>query len=810
MKAKHVFTTLGLAFVMGAGVVAGIAANKQVEPVKATNGDLLPNYQLVGAALGCGWNDSANNNYRFTEQSDGTYKWTGSISVERFRVTKGDGTWTTQLNNANIGDNCDGKFVAASSVTDDLDNNIWCTTAGTYSIILNSAKTSLSFVAEGDPDPIPVFSYSINSGTYVDMVEHQGSEVKSNSAVTLAVGDTISFKKDGSAYEVNGKKNTKVVNSSQYTLTAIEAVSEVIYLDYSSTAGQLWAGQHSIANGYYVVGDFTGWDDTRFAVPMTEDNGVYTSATFAATNGQGLKIVHFTDNVVDTWLSVKNNTVYTTTSAHVEYDSNTTNAKITADVSAYYVKFTASEIENGSVPYVIEDSLYTPDIPAEDGYYICGEFSSVPSWKYAGATKMTATTGENVAYEMNFNLAVGDELRVRSYFSDRPNNEPADQWATLGDNGYADPTNGWGEKSGDNFKATKAGYYDIYAKYVNSDFMFFVAPHVDSYQISLTAKLYEGRTLVGTQALDSQLAYANSDFTPTFPTINGYVGYRVFEDADCITEYDPKTYNAAGQLYLQYMREGYYVAGDETFSGNLDAAWNVEGAVRLNSETPNDPENFAEGTIVIPASASAENPVEVKPMRFSSTNQHQWLTYALGASYSFVSVESGQGNLAFTKGGTFAVYVKMVNDVPTVWLNEGINAFNTKFLTDVGGICNDILLGTKTIDYLRAVWEDQKAAFESLSAEEKEQYTSLTINDGNENGTDLQKVIAKYSYIVHKYGTNNFEDFIWGQTYTAQSNNIRLNTVQNNVMVITLVSATIIIVCAGVAFYFLRKRRLTK
>ena len=209
MKAKHVFATLGLALTMGLGVTAGLAMQfKEVKEVKAAAGDVLSGYQLVGAALGVGWNAGANNDYRFTEQNDGSYKWTGEISVERFRVIPGDGSWTTKLNCDNIDtdNDCDDTFVAASTVTSDLDKNIWCKTAGTYTITLNSGKNKLSFVKE--VTPAPVFSLIGSYSTYdwdndEDFVVNEATTTATLNSVVLEKGNSVKIRKNhdwGTAY----------------------------------------------------------------------------------------------------------------------------------------------------------------------------------------------------------------------------------------------------------------------------------------------------------------------------------------------------------------------------------------------------------------------------------------------------------------------------------------------------------------------------------------------------------------------------------------------------------------------------------
>lgn len=480
----------------------------------------------------------------------------------------------------------------------------------------------------------------------------------------------------------------------------------------------------------------------------------------------------------------------------------------TIDVTQTCIAYDVLRIQNdqdGSGHYLADwkSALDEPDV---EGYYICGEFSSNPSWTYDGAEQMTNTSGENVAYEMNFLLAVGDKLRVRSFYTDR---YPYNQWATLGDNGYADPTNGWGKQTGDDFEATKAGYYDIYAKYEDHDsdgikeaFMFYVAEHVDTYEISLTAKIYEGRALVETRNLASQLAYDGSNFNPVFDTIEGYTSYGVFTDAACSTEYVPHAFNAAGQLYLKYMRTGYYVVGDADFTGSNIGAWAAHGGVRLTTECQ-DPANFLEGAIIIP---DVEGAVQVRPLLLNNDGTIEWVDYSLGGTYSFAS-KNGD-NIEFSEAGTYGVYVKLEAGQAVVYLNKGLEAFYTKFLGEVGGVCSEILGGTKNLENLKNVWSDQKAAYESLSATEKATIHDITdgIDGGDAEGDRLHQVVAKYSYIVHKYGTANCEDFIWDGVYAASSQGV-INIMRNNSMLIVAISASVVLLSAGLTVLLIKRRK---
>ena len=783
MKANRVFLATGLVLAMGASVaLAGVLGmNKDLKEVKAANEVTL--YLEIDSKISW-WNgDGAEVRVHFWGGTAGS-EWPGA----QMSLVSG----TTNLYSVNLNDD---HTSAVFTRCNPSDHSVWNRSSkdgGTPTTLPADYTVHNKWVLETDGSNYNDGNYTGHWEYYDATNKHDVHTVLDNLGVEtveddieVVDGNTVpapsySFGQHFSGWfsDPNYTEGNEVTTITS-DITVYGKLENVSTINFSVDASRNTNFSSKQALYFYA------WEDNG------KNNGAFPGVTFPIW-AQGLTAPS------DAKIIISNGDNY-----EAEGFKQTINIDLADAVNNDVLRILDSE-DNGKVEAIWESSI---DEPAEEGYYICGNFSSNPCWTYALAEQMTPTTGENVAYEMNFLLAVGDELRVRSYYNDQT---PKDRWATLGDNGYADPDNGWGEKSGDNFKATVAGYYDVYAKYENDQFMFYVAPHVDTYQIDLSAVLYEGKQLSSVQALDYQLAYAGSDFTPSFPTINGYVGYKVFEDSDCETEYTPKQYNDAGHLYLQYMREGYYVAGDATFSGSVNAAWNVEGATRLSDTNLNDPANMLEGTVVIPEGASTENPVLVKPMRFSSSNQHQWLYFELGATYSFASIESEQGNLAFTKGGTYAVYVKLVNDVPTVWLNEGLNAFNTKFLTDVGGVCNGILNGSKDLNNLKAVWLDVKAAYESLSADEKEAYTSLTINDGNENGSDLEKVIAKYSYIVHKYGTNNCEDFIWGQTYAAQSNGFNVINTRNNIVMITLVAVGIASISAVGLFFIIRRKRLVK
>lgn len=774
MKAKHVFLTVGLSLVMAGSVAAagllGAASNRSVRPAEAAVRTIYCKntqswWKADGAAVGVycwgtGGTKAAWPGERMTAVSGEADLWSFDVDTALY-----ENVIFTRVNG-------NGTVADWGAKTKDL-------TFPTDSKDLFTITTSTA--SWGDPgcdgewsNLNPVTSYSVE--VYIDGVK-RGTEPIDEGYLPNKPTYALGKKFDGWYTTADYQESSKI--------DGVSSTTTVLYGRIVDAENRYFLHRSGWVRSNTFLGDATD----EFYIYIWNDSG----STNAAWPGEleGEQAIFNGDG----YINVPENAKFILSNATKGLQ--TVNIDPTGIANDDEIILLDSTDGEGHYNITWKSLLDEPD---EEGYYICGNFSSNPSWTYSGATKMTNTTGENVAYEMNFNLAVDDELRVRSFYTDRT---PNDQWATLGDNGYADPENGWGVKSGDNFKATKAGYYDIYAKYVGEDFMFYVAPHVDSYEISLTAKLYEGRNLVETRNLSSQLAYDGSDFNPTIDTISGYVGYGVYTDASCSTEYEPTKFNAAGQLYIKYMRTGYYVVGDADFTGSNVGAWDAAGGVRLTTEV-NDPQNFLEGAITIP---DIEGAVQVRPLELTAEKQKNWLNFTLGATYSFA--DKIGDNLEFSKGGTYAVYVKLVEGAPVVYLNEGLAAFNTKFLNEVGGVCSEILAGTKTLDQLKTIWLEQKAAYQSLSADEKDIVVAMTIDGGNENGSDLEKVIAKYSYIVHKYGTANCEDFIWGQTYVAQSNGFNLIN-NNNAMIIIAVSISVVAISAVGLFFIIRRKRLVK
>lgn len=439
------------------------------------------------------------------------------------------------------------------------------------------------------------------------------------------------------------------------------------------------------------------------------------------------------------------------------------------------------------------------DRPAQQGYY----FSIDPNWGYDDAIEMvTASSGENAAYLMNYHFDANDTIRVRSYWTDR---HPFDQFADVGG------TETFSEKVGDNLKIKTAGDYDIYAKYDKEDgnkFKFYVAEHVDNYEITMTGVLFEGKAKITTAALGTQIAYSTSNFDPELPARAGYAAKGVFTDEDCETAYVPAKLAADGELFVKYMRLGYYMAGDDAFSGGEGKGWKVENSPRLQSENLADPDNNkVEGAFVIPEGASSESPVKVKPLNYNGTGWDA-VTYDVplkgsDAYNKFMKEDLDEnGNLQFIKEGTYYLYLNKDNDI---YLSEGAQAFYSKFLSEVGAVCSGIENETKVVADLQAIWGEQEDAYNSLSAAEKATIVAAEFGTEHEETDDLARMLNKYSRIVSKYGLVKFKDFIFGQDHLSNVVNPVANN--SNTMLLVVVITTVSLVSVAGLFLVIRRRK---
>ena len=810
---KGLLISTTLAMLLGVGVAVGAHQAKSAEEVKAADNVTLyckmtySWWTVDGAAIGVHyWG------------GDNPTSWPGVRGIE---VATDENVWKFSVPSNSTGliftrVNPSGTVSDWGAKTDDLSlptdgKNLFTITQSTAA--WDGAKSAGEWGTYVEPAAASVYKYSVNGGTAVEMTK-SGNEYVSASA-SFKKGDVLSFTKDSAAYAVAPKdsgQQTKVY-AVEGGLKFAEDYTGVLYLDVS--ANVLWAGQFT--PGYYLAGVGGEWQPklAASAHKVAEEDPAYVVENVHLEANEEIKFINFpTEGNVVTWYNADPEKVYTDTEAGYEViqeeGESFGNLKITktSDYDIYY--------NPESSWYSITDKNYAPDVPAEEGYYICGEFSSVESWTYENASKMVSPSGigDNVAHLMNFYVAAGDKLRVRSYYNDQ---EPKDRWAKLGTGieDYGHPSKSSEDPvEYDNFEFDKAGYYDIYAYYENDIFTYFVAEHVDSYTISMHGLKYAGKDKVGnTIDFADQTAYSTSNFEPAILDQEGYVARGVYYDEACTEPYTPKKFTEADELYIKYTKLTSYLTGDETFLGE-GHGWDVDYSTEIGPQGTNK----YVGTVVVPAGVDADHPMKVKPLEYVADtdaeqegNQPGWGGIYFTPGYKeeeapdFVSIDEN-GNFSFVKPGTYAFYV---NGEDKVWFNGGEYAFHTAFLTQVGGTC-DSDGKTTDLETLSTLWSQFETAFGKLSPEEQKHVKDYTIDGGDEKSKDdCLKMIAMYSYIVHKYGTEAFKDFIWGGSYPDLANIIPFNSTveSNNAFIVVAVIASITTLSTAVLLVIKKRKR---
>lgn len=743
MKKGLIFATT-LAMALGVGVAVGAHQNKAVE-VKAED-------KVIYCKVDKSW-------WTTGSAAVGAYYWGGTggpswPGVRMTSVTTDPTVWkiTIPSGHSNViftRVNPTGNISDWGAKTDDLtiptdSKNLYVITQETAA--WDGAKSAGAWQDETyvEPTAAAVYKYSLNGGAAVELTKATGTEYAS-AELDFAKGDVLSFTKDSSAYAVTPKdsgQQTKVY-AVEGGLKFAEAYHGKLYLE--TATAELWAGQFT--PGYYLAGVKGEWEP-KLAIPAVLEEGenpAYAIEDVALNAGDGIKVINFpTEGNAITWYNVsyENEQPKVATSTEVAFTVDDDLNLVVTNAGTYNVYYNVT-----SGWYSIEDVNYTPDIPAEEGYYICGEFSSVPSWKYDGATKMTATSQDgNVAYHMNFSLAAGDQLRVRSYFDAQ---DPKDRWATVGNEIDTTDPDRLFDKEGDNLKARVAGYYDVYAKYEqkagdeSEQFYFYVSPHVNTYEIEMTAVKFIGAAKEGTAAQESQVAYAGQVFNPVQPAMAGYALRGYYTDEACTTAYVAHEFEAAGHLYAKYTKAGFYVTyGTSEYS--------IDGATPMTTAGIAET-NKAEAALTVTAKNSTYSFVYYGEDGVMSGHS------GLGDTYAYA--ENEESHIKFTELGTYAVYWSEGDN--KIYLNDGSTAYATTFLTNTGAVCQGDHKAEGYISSLKAVWAQEKLAFENLSDGAKAEIRAVGFNGGDEKGSAVEQLVARYHHIVWKYGSEEFEDFIF-------------------------------------------------
>ena len=320
---------------------------------------------------------------------------------------------------------------------------------------------------------------------------------------------------------------------------------------------------------------------------------------------------------------------------------------------------------------------------------------------------------------------------------------------------------------------------------------------------------------------------------------------ELFTDEQCTIPYTPRVIENGETIYAKAYLEGAYLVGDATFSGGADKAWKLEGSIgftftSFTGEWDEDDDNIYRNHISmfadvnIPVTTTPSNPITVGTLALVSMygGYQGYLDnplhpdFTLDHAYNYANLVQNEGDfckLAFTRGGQYTISstVELVfhygegNPRPTERLDIIVNVslsqeddsrenFIDNFLTAIGGICqND---GSTNITNLQNEWAIQKGIFNALDEADRNVIKAIGFSGGNENGNNLEKMIAKYAYIITKYGTNTFEDFIFGQELNARNTISLANNSNVPIIVIAALSMTSLLVVFGIKAFSLKRK----
>ena len=420
---------------------------------------------------------------------------------------------------------------------------------------------------------------------------------------------------------------------------------------------------------------------------------------------------------------------------------------------------------------------WASSVPATEGYYIKG----LTDWSYAHATKMTAPSSEgNLAHYYGLHVTAGQEMRACSYYTDRT---PYEQWADCG-NEFGPGKTEFGEMDGDNFKFLVTGDYDVYVKY-DEGLKFYVAEAAEHVMITLVGVYYEGNDCLGSSTVQVDYIVKNQKYyVPENLPLDGFYrmpgAYRTYSDYKCSNPYvDGTELEFNTMLFVKYMKVGYYMISEI-------GEWSIDNAIYMNTEGIN-PGNKAEYTLEVNASNLNKAYSFVYYNDSGTMDGTGYTGLVLSEGQDFAEAIPDTANIKFTKVGVYSVYWS--NDTK-VYLNAGLTAFLTNFLSVTGGICKTD--NTTDTEALASAWEVQASIYNALSADEKAVMVAIGI-DGGSDVDDAHRVVARYAYIVKKYGTETFTDFIFGESYEPE-NNLLINHGSSDILEETSVIAIVSVV----------------
>ena len=136
--------------------------------------------------------------------------------------------------------------------------------------------------------------------------------------------------------------------------------------------------------------------------------------------------------------------------------------------------------------------------------------------------------------------------------------------------------------------------------------------------------------------------------------------------------------------------------------------------------------------------------------------------------------------------------------------NTDLQAFNaTQFATEFLSTYTAGCIQSGSYDANDMMWDTAAAQYALLANADK---TALSSASASESGSTVQQAAARYDYIVGKYGTSTFSDFM-SRTPSAPSNPMRAYIADSSTAsMIVIITAVLGVTTVG-GYFFLRKKK---
>ena len=439
---------------------------------------------------------------------------------------------------------------------------------------------------------------------------------------------------------------------------------------------------------------------------------------------------------------------------------------------------------------LVEDYV-SPEV--EDGYYLFGSFGGTTISEFTSDYKMSPFVDKlycYIEYIDNVPLKEGDVISVKHYSSSRhprainiaPNESAHINYFIL---------------DGDEVEIRHDVDADIFIVDDGDTITFMPRWHTEKVFNQVTAVFFDVNGVkTGTQELPDQVAYGPFDPQPI--DIEGkYCLGNIYTDEDCtipVTSYGPQ------HVYIKYYNPGYYCLVDSDDKTIYNAG--------VKMDTTNIEEDSVAEVTVHPI-ADGERIYAI--LYFQADGKI--IDHELGGSYWYATRDYfDEYDAVFFREFDYSKYYRIAlkND-GKFYIKEAGGEFCSSFINDVSNICDSTGMNTD-IETLKEEWLEQKASFEEV------EYKQEIINTGFQYFEDPQNIfeemMSKYYYIIHKYGTEKFENFIFPDMNDIEPHNIfpditfrgqnNTNAIIITIAIISTIAISITIICVS------KKKKINK